>query len=179
MPGAGGGCEQALDSLTVCMSFVTDITFYSIPETLSGLVGGEAGFNIMARVFAATARRIYSAVHARCCPGARDPVVLFERLERVTKLIGGAEYRARAVVERLGDGRVRLRFTGLDHLRNSVLNAAPIVGIVAGMVEAVGLRAVVASSPERARLAPGDAYVVYPERVGDNELDVIVAGPGG
>jgi len=51
-------------------------------------------------------------------------VLLFSRLERVTKLIGGASYRARAVVERLEDGRIMLRSSGLEHRKGSVLNAA-------------------------------------------------------
>jgi len=150
-------CSQALGSLTVCMSFVTDLTFYSVPGTLAGVVGGEAGFNILSRIFASTARRIYTAVRKRCCPDAAGPVLLFSRLERVTGLIGGASYRARAVVERLEDGRIRLRFSGLEHLRGPVLNAAPIVGVVAGMVEAVGHRAVAVTSLDRVRHVPGDA----------------------
>ena len=172
-------CMQALDSLTVCMSFVTDLTFYSVPGVLSQTVGGVAGFSLLARMFAETSRRIYSAVRARCCPGSSSPVPLFSRLERVTRLIGGASYRARAFVREEPGGRIRLEFRGLEHLRDDVINAAPIVGVVMGMIEAAGGRAVAVTRPEHAAHAPSDAYVVYPERVEGDELDVIVVPPRG
>ena len=170
---------QALDSLTVCMSFVTDLTFYSVPRVLSKTVGGVAGFNLLARMFAETARRIYSVVRARCCPDSRSPVPLFSRLERVTKLIGGASYKARAFVKEEPGGRIRLEFRGLEHLRDDVINAAPIVGVVMGMIEAAGGKAVAVTKPEHVAHAPSDAYVVYPERVEGDELDVVVVPPRG
>jgi hypothetical protein len=171
-------CIQAFDSLTVCMSFVTDLTFYSVPDTLAQTVGGAAGFNLLARIFASTAKRIYSQVRARCCPETRSPVPLFQRLERVTKLIGGASYRARALVHEEQNGEIKLEFKGLEHLRDSLLNAAPIVGVIMGMIEAVGGKAVAVTSTERLYHAPDDAYIVHPVRVSGDELDVVVYPPG-
>ncbi len=171
-------CGQAKESLTICMQFATDITFYSIPSVLRNAVGGNAGFVLLSKVFAETSRRIYSAVRQACCPDLGDPVPLFQRLERVTKLIGGSSYRAEALVERLPDGRTRLRFRGLEHLSNDIVTAAPIVGIIMGMIEAVGGKAVAVTPGRKLDHTPGDAYKVVVERLEGDELDLLVIPPG-
>jgi len=169
-------CSQAVESLTVCMRFITDLTFYSVPDVLRNAIGGSAGFVLLARIFAATANRIYSEVRRTCCPQETSPVPLFQRLERVTALIAGASYRARAYV-RQEEGRIRLVFTGLEHLRGSVLNAAPIIGVIMGMIEAVGGRAVPLTSRDGLRHAPRSAYRVYPDRIEGDTLEVVVVPP--
>ncbi len=170
-------CGRAKESLTVCMSFVTDLTFTSVPENLARVVGGEAGFAILARIFADTARRIYSRVRAACCPDSSDPTLLFRRLEYVTHLIGGNGYRAEARVERV-DGSIRLLFSNVGHVRDgSLLYAAPIVGVIAGMIEAMGLKTRILSDASRLRHAESNAYRVYPVRVSPGEVEVAVVPP--
>ena len=168
--------KRALESLRICMQFVTDLTFYSVPETLSETMSGSAGFVLMARIFENTARRIYSAVKRMCCPDSSDPTLLFQRLEVVTKLIGGEEYKARAHVEKTENG-IKMRFTGLDHLRGNLLNAAPIVGVLAGMIEAAGHKAQPLHGPQTLPHVPPDEWVVYPESVGDDEVVVVIVPP--
>ncbi len=172
-------CGRAKESLTVCMSFVTDLTFASVPENLARVVGGEAGFAILARIFADTARRIYSRVRAACCPDSTDPTLLFRRLEYVSALIGSNGYPARASVER-SNGSIRLVFSNVGHMRNgSIIYAAPIVGVIAGMIEAMGLKTRILSDGSRLHLADGDAYRVYPARVAPGEVEVVVVPPAG
>ena len=169
-------CSQAKESLTVCMQFVTDLTFYSVPDVLSEIVSGSAAFVILARIFASTARRIYSQVRRMCCPDSRDPVLLFQRLETVTRLIGGASYKARAEVRRESDG-IHMVFTGLENLRGSLLNLAPIIGVLAGMIEAMDMKATPLSSRDALRYAPPEAWKIYPARVGESEAEVVVVPP--
>jgi hypothetical protein len=174
---APDACSQAKESLTVCMSFVTDLTFHSVPDTLANLVGGDAGFNILVRIFATTSKKIYTLVKKQCCPQSSDPTLLFSRLERVTKLIAGPEYKASARIEKKSDNTILLHFTGLGHLQGKLLNTAPIIGVIVGMIEAAGHRAVAATTKERTRHAPQDAYIVYPENIGETSLDLAVIPP--
>jgi len=170
-------CSQALESLTICMRFVTDLTFHSVPDVLEDAIGGSAGFVLLARIFAATANRIYSEVRKMCCPNETSPVPLFQRLERVTALIAGASYKVRAYIKQ-EEGQIRLVFTGLEHLRGNVLHAAPIIGVIMGMIEAVGYKAVPLTSKDGLRHAPRDTYRVYPDRIEDDTLEIVVVPPG-
>ena len=171
-------CGRAKESLTVCMSFVTDLTFVSVPGVLSQVMGGRSGFVLLSKIFADTAKRIYSVVRRHCCPDSSDPTLLFKRLEYVTALIGGRDYTARATVERLGDGSIALDFTGLQHMRNGdPLYAAPIAGIIAGMIEAMGHKARVLSGRGDVVHAELDAYKVYVDRVEPGSVRIIVVPP--
>ena len=55
---------------------MTDLTFYSAPDVLENAIGGSAGFVLLARIFAATANRIYPEVRKMCCPNEASPLLL-------------------------------------------------------------------------------------------------------
>jgi len=169
-------CSQAKESLTVCMQFITDLTFYSVPDVLSDIVTGGTAFVILAKIFASTSRRIYSQVRKMCCPDAKDPTLLFRRLEDVTRLIGGGSYRAKAEVRREEDG-IHMVFSGLEHLHGRLINVAPIIGVLAGMIEAMDMRATPLSSKDALRHAPAEAWKIYPLRVEEDTAEIVIVPP--
>ena len=171
---AGNGCGDLSGLLRVYHGFLRVLAFELLPQMTQEVLGG-AGFGPLARLFAGAAR-LYAEQYLGP-EERRDPLRLLEIMSGLASCARDAigEEPLFSFTYRYEDGRliVELPHLGPEGDKLTRARQAVLLGIVAGLYEAVGHKVYVVTNPEQAKRYLGKGLVAYLEKHGDSARIVV------